>query len=211
MIILSCDVSYTAFGLVLYDTSSDKVIRNETIKFRNLSSLNKQDKELFNGLFPSKSYKELSKDEKEALQELWCNIRLSQFYNRIIELNQSYKWEVVIAEKQFSSISDVFAVVRLASTTPKVLKFIGYRPSTWHKILFGYGAFTSDQVKQITKDKLIEFGFNLNSQDEYDALALIFAYLKKELNYDKLDFTIDKNIIVKRKLTTKQIMRIKRK
>jgi Holliday junction resolvasome RuvABC endonuclease subunit len=148
-------------------------------------------------------YKDIN--NKVEKQDYWNNIKLRIFYDNVKELIRRYNVDVVLSESQFSSISDVFAVVRLVSTcNDKACKFKAYKPTSWHKILFGYGGLNRDQSKQFTKEKIdSNFGdkFNLKTQDEYDAFALILTYVKEkgiisDINFN--DFLIDKDLIKRR-------------
>jgi hypothetical protein len=182
--ILSCDVSYSSFGLVLFSTDENKVLLNETYKFNSLSSINKKEQLLFKNIPYNK---ELCKDKKsyKELGEYWNNIRLHEFLKNINRVKTDYKIDVIVSEAQFSKISDVFAVVRIASVTDEyVSKFKLYYPNSWHKILFNNCKLERKEYKRITKEyvdikvipnlsEMVKF----NSEDEYDAMALIMTYL----------------------------------
>lgn len=147
------------------------------------------------GLKPDKSKKKQIKDyikrnENKELEiqydfysNLWKNIRLYEFYKELKDLN----FDTVIAEEQFSVISDVFAVIRLVAVNETEVKpFKSYYPKSWRKILFGKGDIgKSEEAKEITEDKVklflenIELKHNFNSQDEIDSFALIMTYLKE--------------------------------
>lgn len=204
MNILSCDVSYSSFGLVLFSTEENKVLLNETYKFSSLSSITKKEQLLFKNIpfvkkekvkpDPFEEIKELSKTKKvktqedkyqDELAEYWNNIRLYEFLKNINRVKADYKIDLIISEAQFSKISDVFAIVRVASVTDDYIsKFKLYYPNSWHKILFNNCKLDRKEYKKITKEyidnkvipKLSEM-VKFNSEDEYDAMALIMTYL----------------------------------
>lgn len=184
MNILSCDVSYSSFGLVIFSTEENKVLLNETYKFSSLSSITKKEQLLFKNIPYSK---DLIKDKKyyKELSEYWNNIRLYEFLKNINRVKADYKIDLIISEAQFSKISDVFAIVRVASVTDDYIsKFKLYYPNSWHKILFNNCKLDRKEYKKITKEyidnkvipKLSEI-IKFNSEDEYDAMALIMTYL----------------------------------
>lgn len=184
MNILSCDVSYSSFGLVIFSTEENKVLLNETYKFSSLSSITKKEQLLFKNIPYSK---DLIKDKKyyKELSEYWNNIRLYEFLKNINRVKADYKIDLIISEAQFSKISDVFAIVRVASVTDDYIsKFKLYYPNSWHKILFNNCKLDRKEYKKITKEyidnkvipKLSEM-VKFNSEDEYDAMALIMTYL----------------------------------
>lgn len=184
MNILSCDVSYSSFGLVLFSTEENKILLNETYKFSSLSSITKKEQLLFKNIPYSK---DLVKDKEyyKELSEYWNNIRLYEFLKNINRVKADYKIDLIISEAQFSKISDVFAIVRVASVTDDYIsKFKLYYPNSWHKILFNNCKLDRKEYKKITKEyidnkvipKLSEM-VKFNSEDEYDAMALIMTYL----------------------------------
>lgn len=103
----------------------------------------------------------------------------------------------MVVEKQFSVISDVFAVTRLASaqiedigkinsSMNSIKSFKSYYPTSWRKILFGSGNIgKSIDAKKFTKEKMNVILNNMglehkfNSGDEIDAFALLMTYLKE--------------------------------
>ena len=199
MNILSCDVSYSSFGLVLFSTEENKILLNETYKFSSLSSITKKEQLLFKNIpFVKREkvslIKELKKTKKvktqedkyqDELAEYWNNIRLYEFLKNINRVKADYKIDLIISEAQFSKISDVFAIVRVASVTDDYIsKFKLYYPNSWHKILFNNCKLDRKEYKKITKEyidnkvipKLFEV-VKFNSEDEYDAMALIMTYL----------------------------------
>jgi len=184
MNILSCDVSYSSFGLVLFSTEENRVLLNETYKFSSLSSITKKEQLFFKNIPYSK---DLVKDKKyyKELSEYWNNIRLYEFLKNINRVKAVYKIDLIVSEAQFSKISDVFAIVRVASVTDDYIsKFKLYYPNSWHKILFNNCKLDRKEYKKITKEyidnkvipKLSEM-VKFNSEDEYDAMALIMTYL----------------------------------
>lgn len=199
MNILSCDVSYSSFGLVLFSTDENKVLLNETYKFNSLSQINKKEELLFKNIpFVKREKVKKVKGEKKVkkvktaedriqdeLSEYWNNIRLYEFLKNINRVKTNYKIDVIVSEAQFSKISDVFAIVRVASVTDNYIsKFKLYYPNSWHKILFNNCKLERKEYKKITREyidikvipKLSEM-VKFNSEDEYDAMALIMTYL----------------------------------
>jgi len=199
MNILSCDVSYSSFGLVLFSTDENKVLLNETYKFNSLSQINKKEELLFKNIpFVKREKVKKVKGEKKVkkvktaedriqdeLSEYWNNIRLYEFLKNINRVKTDYKIDVIVSEAQFSKISDVFAIVRVASVTDDYIsKFKLYYPNSWHKILFNNCKLERKEYKRITREyidikvipKLSEI-VKFNSEDEYDAMALIMTYL----------------------------------
>ncbi len=198
MIILGIDPSYCATGIVLFDTETFKVLHHQTVEFNSLESLSDEEKELFKGKLPKcffekevKQFKNgnlskgkynivLTKNQREELTEYWNNIRLTELNKAIENLKAYYKWDVVVTENQVSKLSDVFAIARLSAVNADgITIFKPYRPSTWHKLLLGYGAVDRLQAKKIVKEKLSQYFKQLITQDEFDAMALILTYCKE--------------------------------
>lgn len=213
MRILSVDVSYCSLGYCLFNTDNNK-LTSHTIKFNSILSLSKKKKESYctdevlekiafvkeskltikNGnILTEKKLIEELKPIESFLDDYWKNIRCSLFY---IELS-TLDFDVMVVEKQFSVISDVFAVTRLASaqiedigkinsSMNSIKSFKSYYPTSWRKILFGSGNIgKSIDAKKFTKEKMNVILNNMglehkfNSGDEIDAFALLMTYLKE--------------------------------
>ncbi len=225
MIILGIDPSYCATGIVLFDTDKFKVLHHQTVEFNSLESLSDEEKELFKGKLPKcffekevKQFKNgnlskgkynivLTKNQREELTEYWNNIRLTELNKAIENLKAYYKWDVVVTENQVSKLSDVFAIARLSAVNSDgITIFKPYRPSTWHKLLLGYGAVDRVQAKKIVKEKISEHFItfkSIESQDEFDAMALILTYCKENSLLTKYfsiiqHMLIDMNTFVKK-------------
>lgn len=195
MRILAIDVSYCSLGYSIYDTELNK-IESKTIKFSSLMSITKREeiffkdfdiRTLINSLksCPKELKKKDAKYKKDHLfaEQMWNNIRLYQFHKELKDL----QYDILIAEQQFSKISDVFAVVRLLGVKEdKIIPFYSYYPSNWRKILFNAGSIgDSKEAKIVTEKKVNLFLNNANinhrfsSQDEIDSFALIMTFLKE--------------------------------
>ena len=182
MIILGVDVAYSSLGYSIFDTETNSLIKSSCIRFNSLSALNKEEKKLFNGLF---TVEELHKDKiksyddklKRELKDYWNNIRLRIFYEDLSVEIKKYDIDVIVTESQFSEISDVFAITRLLSTLIKFRQFKSFMPSQWYKTLYGKGKLKKEEAKHHTLTKLKEMGYDFPIQDQYDSLALIYAYL----------------------------------
>ena len=204
MKILAVDVSYCSLGYCLYDLINSQ-LTSKTIKFSSASSINKKEQLLFKNydiqseLNLIKQYKKNKEKRKlsahrktSMLDDIWKNIRLYEFYKELKDLD----FDIVVAEEQFSVISDVFAVIRLVAINESEIKpFKSYYPKSWRKILFGKGDIgKSEEAKEITEDKVklflenIELKHNFNSQDEIDSFALIMTYLKENKLVDEKSF-----------------------
>lgn len=204
MKILAVDVSYCSLGYCLYDLNNSQ-LTSKTIKFSSASSINKKEQLLFKNydiqseLNLIKQYKKNKEKRKlsahrktSMLDDIWKNIRLYEFYKELKDLD----FDTVIAEEQFSVISDVFAVIRLVAVNETEIKpFKSYYPKSWRKILFGKGNIgKSEEAKEITEDKVklflenIELKHDFNSQDEIDSFALIMTYLKENKLVDEKSF-----------------------
>jgi Holliday junction resolvasome RuvABC endonuclease subunit len=136
------------------------------------------------------------------LDDYWKNVRCSLFYQQL----KSFSFDVMVVEKQFSVISDVFAVTRLASvhivdpyiinsSMNSIKSFKSYYPTSWRKILFGSGNIgKSVDAKKFTKEKMNVILNNMglehkfNSGDEIDAFALLMTYLKENKLIDEKIF-----------------------
>lgn len=228
MIILSVDVSYCSLGYCLFNTENNK-LTSHTMKFSSILSLTKKEKESyctdevlekidfvkerkkFIKESTSKSHKiaieNTIKPTESYLDDYWKNVRCSLFYKQL----KSLAFDVMVVEKQFSVISDVFAVTRLASihiidphiinsSMNSIKSFKSYYPTSWRKILFGSGNIgKSIDAKKFTKEKmnviLDNMGLNhkFNSGDEIDAFALLMTYLKEN---ELVDNKIFENIKV---------------
>lgn len=213
MKILSVDVSYCSLGYCLFNTNNNE-LTSHTIKFNSILSLNKKEKESYctdevlekiafvkeskltikngNTLTEKKLIEEL-KPIESFLDDYWKNVRCALFYRELSTLD----FDVMVVEKQFSVISDVFAVTRLASaqiedigkassSMNSIKSFKSYYPTSWRKILFGSGnigksidakKFTKEKMNVILNDMGLEHKFN--SGDEIDAFALLMTYLKE--------------------------------
>lgn len=204
MIITAFDVSYSSLGLASFNTY-DNTILTKTIKFHSPSSLNKKDIEEFHNI----NHSELDKKEVE---EYWKNIRLSKLYKEM-KIYSSFS-DVIISEKQFSEVSEVYALTRLCSVHEGRLNvFKSYYPSNWRKLLFKRGSFGKEfDIKSFTRDKMndwlsknnIDYQF-LNSFDESDAFALVLTFLidsgiiDKDSNLDYQISDLNKYIKVSKK------------
>lgn len=214
MKILSVDVSYCSLGYCLFNTGNNK-LTSHTIKFNSILSLNKKEKESYctdevleKIAFvkerkihikesTSKAHKTVIEDTIKStesfLDDYWKNVRCSLFYRELSTLD----FDVMVVEKQFSVISDVFAVTRLASaqiedigkinsSMNSIKSFKSYYPTSWRKILFGSGNIgKSVDAKKFTKEKMnvilnnMDLEHKFNSGDEIDAFALLMTYLKE--------------------------------
>lgn len=203
MKILGIDPSYSSTGFVLFDSELNQIVYNNSVKFNNFSSMNKKEIELWHGLI-SKNYKEIkyTKIQRKDLTQYWNNIRLYEMTKIIEQLRSQIEWDVVVTEDVSfaSSISDVFAITRLASISENgITRYKCYSPKSWQKILFGNGGMKRDVVKAFIKNKIDNFilpnlseKVNLNSQDEYDALCVILTYMKE----NKIESLINYNMLL---------------
>jgi len=181
MIIMGIDVAYSSLGYSIFDTNKKELIYSSCIKFNSLSALNSEEKKLFEGLFdPSflhkNNIKSLDDKLKRELKDYWNNIRLRVFYETLRLEIDKYNVEVIVSESQFSEISDVFAVTRLLSNYRHNRQFKSFMPSNWYKLLYGKGKLKKEEAKNHTKDCLLRLGYDFKVQDQYDSLALCYAY-----------------------------------
>lgn len=184
MKILSCDASYSSFGLIIYDTDLNEVIYNHSIRFNSLSALNKSEIEMFKnqkhlyesyieiknqyayqikadkkyGIKKSKA-KEIVDKYRSVVNEYWNNIRLSFYLDFINNLKEKYDYDLVIAESQFeNTMSEIFSVVRVSAVSKdKVISFLQFKPISWHKILFDYARIEKTQAKAAAKEKIDKY------------------------------------------------------
>lgn len=181
MIIMGIDVAYSSLGYSIFDTTSKELLYSSCIKFNSLSALNQEEKKLFDGLFePSflhkTNIKSLDDKVKRELKDYWNNIRLRVFYEELRVKMNKYNIEAIVSESQFSEISDVFAITRLLATYEHNRQFKSFMPSNWYKLLYGKGKLKKEEAKDHTKSCLVKLGYDFKVQDQYDSLALCYAY-----------------------------------
>lgn len=174
--ILSCDPSYSNYGIVLLEyninTKKESILVHKTISFNN------NDKNTF---FLGKKVN-LNKDKESKYA--YDNFRLSCFYNELKKYSNLA--DVILVEGQsYKNVNETKTILQLVHGQTIDTKSINwssklykeYQPSSWRKFAFGKGNLDKHASAEFIKE-LLKSHIELDNFDEHqlDALGVYLGF-----------------------------------
>lgn len=174
MIIAAFDPSYSNFGVLIYDTTLNKVVEHF-----NMQSSKKEQLKYFEEIgYENPSEINLRKDKYAKI--LWENKRLAYFFIKL----SNYRFDAIVVENQWQSdLSETLALIKLLGGLNNLgLKYYTFYPKEWRKVAFSNGSINKEEIKEVLEKDYGKDIVTKWSSHEFECIGMIKAYLiKKEL------------------------------